>query len=381
MRIIYVINVDWFFDSHFAHLARRAKAEGYDVTIATHLTRDSSRYEDLGFRVVSLPPARGGMFPEHLIQSAARVAQELKNEKGSILHAFGLFGIGVGTLASLRTGHRRRVYSITGRGYSAVSRDAFARVIGFSTKEFCRRLADGGGTYWLAENSTDLEACGLERAVAEGRAAIVGGAGISPDEFRLLPMPPAPPLRFATVARMIWSKGIDTAVQGIRLARANGADVTLTLAGGIDRYNPKAWSEDDVRSLASEPGVEWVGHFGDIVRLWSEHHVALLPSRGGEGVPRSLIEAAACGRPFVTTDVPGCREFAKRCGTWAVAPDNPQGLAQVLHQVSRSKNLIDIGKVAREVVLDAYSEDQVWASAANYYSLLDDSNPKFERTK
>src|SRR3954464_14659468 len=110
---------------------------------------------------------------------------------------------------------------------------------------------------------------------------------------------------------MLWSKGIDVAVEAVRAARAQGAAIELSLYGAPDPSNPKAIPEDTLKAWGAEPGIAWHGATGDIPAVWRDHHVACLPSRGGEGLPRALLEAAACGRAIVTTDGAGCRAPAR----------------------------------------------------------------------
>ena len=111
--------------------------------------------------------------------------------------------------------------------------------------------------------------------------------------------------------RMIWSKGIDLAVAAVGLCRNRGYDVTLSLCGAPDTSNPRAISEEQLQAWGDFEGVAWLGPTRDVRTIWAAHHVACLPSRGGEGLPRTLLEAAACGRAIVTTDVSGCRTLVR----------------------------------------------------------------------
>jgi len=371
MQLIILINVDWFFASHFLHLARRARALGWDVTVATHVETCRDRLQEEGLRVVPLPPSRGGMLPSGLLDASKVVAGELRRSPQAVLHAFGLFGILVATLAGLRAGVPRRVFTITGRGYTAVSSSLRAKAMRSVKSTLCGRLADGRGARWIAENAEDLEVCGLARAVGEGRAIVVGGAGVDAERFAPTVPPPMPPLKVAIVARMIWSKGIDTAVDAIRRLREGGRNVELTIVGPLDPANPRAFDEGDMRRLLQVPGVEWAGRVENIAGLWAEHHVGVLPSRGGEGVPKSLIEACACGRPIITTDVPGCRDIAKASGGIIVPPGDAQALADALASFADGKvDIAAMGSAARSAVLEGYTEEMVWEAALRFYLQL-----------
>ncbi len=370
MRIVFLANVDWFFQSHFLFLARRAKLAGWEVALATHVDKGRELLEGEGLELVDLPTRRGRLAPLEYGAASARVARELERRPDSLLHGFGLFGIAVGSMAGRRAGVRRAVYTITGRGYSAVASSPRARLIRGATRLFCRDFSDGADVRWLAENEEDLSACGLASADRQSRVAVLGGAGIDPGDFKASPMPPRGPLRVALVARMIWSKGVDTAVEAVKLARARGADVTLTLAGQLDGDNPRALNEAEMRAMEAGGAVQWLGRVNDINALWASHHLAMLPSRGGEGLPKSLIEAAACARPIVTTRVPGCGAFAEETGGWCVEPNSPAALADVLLEACARKDLELLGLKARQTVHRSYTHDYNWNIVEKFYDEL-----------
>jgi glycosyltransferase involved in cell wall biosynthesis len=167
----------------------------------------------------------------------------------------------------------------------------------------------GPNTRYLFENCDDPREFGLDPGGPE--VTIVGGAGADAAEFPMVPEPPAPPLKVAVVARMIAPKGIAEAVEAVRRARADGAPIELHLFGDLDPSNRRALSADLLRRWSSEPGITWHGPTADVPQVWREHHVALFLSYYREGVPRTLIEAAASGRPIVTTNMPGCRDVVR----------------------------------------------------------------------
>jgi glycosyltransferase involved in cell wall biosynthesis len=119
---------------------------------------------------------------------------------------------------------------------------------------------------------------------------------------------------------MLRIKGVEDVVAAFRLLRAREPAARLILAGAPDAENPAAIPEPVMRDWAKEPGIEWLGHVGDIRQVWVRAHIAVLASRGGEGIPMSLLEAAACGRPMVSTDVPGCREIVRSHDTGSLVP-------------------------------------------------------------
>jgi glycosyltransferase involved in cell wall biosynthesis len=172
---------------------------------------------------------------------------------------------------------------------------------------------------------------------------------------------------------MLWSKGVDLAVEAIRLARAEGARVELTIHGAPDPSNPKAIPEDTLKQWASRPGITWAGPTRDIEGVWRQHHLCILPSRGGEGLPPTILEAAACGRPILTTDVPGCRSFVRDGQDGMVVPvDDAAALAKALIVLARAPALAErMGASARARLIDGHTERDVMnAVKALYRGLL-----------
>jgi len=184
------------------------------------------------------------------------------------------------------------------------------------------------------------------------------------------PFPSQPPLKVAVVAGTLWSKGIDLAVEAARLARARGADVELSLYGAPDPSNPKAIPEESLRAWGAEAGVAWHGPTRDAAGVWREHHVCCLPSRGGEGLPRTLLEGAACGRALVTTDVPGCRTLVRDgIEGLVVPPENPAALADAFMTLAADPaRIARMGEAARTRILDGFTERHVIEGVKRLYA-------------
>ncbi len=169
---------------------------------------------------------------------------------------------------------------------------------------------------------------------------IVPGAGVDPEDFPPVPEPPAPPLKVAVVARMIEAKGIADAVAAVRRARELGAPVELDLYGAPDPSNRRSCGEADLKRWSAEPGIQWHGAVTDVPEVWRTHHVGMLLTWYREGVPRSLIEAAASGRPIVTTDSPGCRDLVRNDREGILVPlRDVEAAARALVELASDANL------------------------------------------
>ncbi|MCC7251908.1 glycosyltransferase [Hyphomicrobium sp.] len=365
--VVYLINVDWFFVSHFQHLARRALSDGNHVILAAQLGPASSTLYPRGLVLVDLPFQRNGIRPKGLAASVRAVEDLLAQTTEPVVHAFGLFGVLVGALATRRLKNVRCVYTITGRGYASVAREPSMRLMRTLAPLFIRYLADDDNTRWMVENNADIAQSGLDRAHRDGRVKVVGGAGVDPDVFVSSALPARPPLRIGFVARLIWSKGLDIAVRAVAMARARGCDVTLTVAGQTDDSNPRAFTKAELAKFAAAPGVQFVGKVQDIPEFWRHHHVAFLPSRGGEGLPKSLLEAASCARPILTSRVPGCEELANATNGWVIPVEDAAAAADTIIEIAASQDLEARGAFARSVIKKDYSETKLWETAEEFY--------------
>jgi glycosyltransferase involved in cell wall biosynthesis len=228
----------------------------------------------------------------------------------------------------------------------------------------------GPRTWFLFENRDDPREFGL--APDGPQVVIVGGAGVDPNDFPVRPEAPAPPVRLAVVARMIRPKGIAEAVEATRRARALGAPVVLDLYGDPDPDNRLSIDEAELRRWSSEPGIRWHGRTDDVARVWHEHHIALCLTYYREGLPRSLIEAAAAGRPIVTTDIAGCRELVRdgREG-FVVPPHDIDAAARAVVTLAGDAALrARMGAAANARFHERFTEAAVTAAVRKLYESL-----------
>ena len=166
------------------------------------------------------------------------------------------------------------------------------------------------------EDGDALAAFGIDPA----RLVLIRGSGIDTAHFTPLPEPADPVVRIAVVARMLRSKGVLDAAEAVRRLRARGLPVELLLAGPTDPDNSDTLDEPALQALAAEPGIEWLGQVDDVREVWRQAAIAVLPSTYGEGLPKALLEAAACARPIVAADMPGCREIVRPGETGLLVP-------------------------------------------------------------
>ena len=369
-HIAFVVTEDWFFASHFLPMARAAVAAGHPVSVVTRVRAHRDAIAATGARVVELEAERSSLNPMAAGYAAGQLAAILKALKADIVHCIALRGILVGGAAAVLAGIPSRVYALTGLGLIGARRDRAGRLARTGLRLLIRGPLETARTRYLFENPDDARLLGLRPD--DPRVTIVGGAGIDPEAWTPGPLPPHTPLRIALIARMLWSKGIDTAVEAARLARSQGADLELSLHGAPDPSNRRAIPEATLRDW-SRDGVTWHGPTDDVAGALVRAHVACLPSRGGEGLPRALLEAAASGRAILTTDVPGCRTLVRDgIEGLVVPPDDPQALAAAMVRLSADPALVArMGAAARaRIVEGGFTEAAVTRAVLALYADL-----------
>ncbi|MBL8587926.1 MAG: glycosyltransferase [Methylobacteriaceae bacterium] len=371
-KILFVVTEDWFFVSHFLSVAAAARAAGFDVTVLTRL-RDAAlaaRIRAAGVEILPSEHRRGHFGPADLVRHVAEFRAAIAGQRPDIVHCVSLRMILLGGLAAQLAGVRRRVYAVTGLGLLGASRGAKAATVRRALGLALRGPLGGRGVRYVFENGDDAGLLGLP--ATPDRAIIVGGAGVDPAGVEPTSPPPQPPLKLALVARMVKSKGVDVAVEAVRLARAAGAEVELSLYGAPDSHNPRSFDEATLRAWSEQPGVAWHGHTGDVPAVWRGHHVACVPSLGGEGLPRSLLEAAAQGRAILTTATPGCRDFVRdgREGR-LVPPGDAHALADAMIALAADpQSVARMGAAARARLSEGFTTAQVAEKFVALYRAL-----------
>lgn len=368
MKILYLVTEDWFFASHFLPMARAAQEAGLEVVVVARVRNHAAKLAAEGLRVIPLNIERKSLGVFEGLRNIALSHRIVRAERPDIVHCIALRPIVLGGLAARLAGARTLVLAPTGLGQLWIERGLVARAMR-SVIRFMIGCLRGPNTRFVFENHDDPREFGLDPASSE--VTIVGGAGVDPAEFPVVPEPTVPPVKVAVVSRMIVAKGIADAVEAVQRARSLGAPAELHLYGAPDPSNRDAVSEELLRRWSSEPGITWHGRTEDVARVWREHHIALLLSYR-EGLPRTLLEAAAAGRPIIATDVPGCRELVRhRQEGLLVPPRDVDAAARALVELAGDPALRQrLGLAAFERVKEAFTEEAIRRSVGRLYRVL-----------
>jgi glycosyltransferase involved in cell wall biosynthesis len=333
-KLLYLVTEDWYFYSHRLPMARAAQAAGFDVVVAARLDGHRQAIEAEGFRVHALNWRRRRNGLLSTLAAIVELRALYRRERPDVVHHVAIKPVVLGGLAAWLAGVPAVINALTGLGFVFIddtkrSGGLGSRWIKKPVRALIRFVLGRPGSHLILQNGDDHALLVNGGLVAAENVTVIRGSGIDTNHYS--PQPDAPGgITVAYVGRMLEDKGVPTLVEAHQAVRSQGVDLRLLLVGTPDPENPTSVTETTLRSWATQPGIEWRGAVSDVRPVWAEAHIAVLPSRR-EGLPKSLLEAAACGRPLIATDVPGCREIA-RAGENAllVPPDDPAALALAL---------------------------------------------------
>jgi glycosyltransferase involved in cell wall biosynthesis len=366
-RLLYVVTEDWAFLSHRLPMARAAREAGFEVHVATRVSDGAAAIKAEGFALHPIPFARGSLSPLAIFSTVAALRRVHRAVKPAVTHHVALQACVVGILAALGR-PCACINAFIGLGYSFTSGTAKARVVR-SVLRLLLRLVNRNNSLALVQNNDDLAAL-MSLGLAKSRIALIPGSGVDVNRFTPLPEPAGAPT-FGFVGRLLDDKGVRTLVAAHRLLRKRIPDARLLIAGTPDPANPASVTEAEARSWNGEAGIAWLGHVADIAGLWAKSHVAVLPSRR-EGLPLSLMEAAACGRALIASDVPGCREIAVHEQTGLLFPvDDAAALADAMARLAADPQMrARYAMAGRRLVVDRLAADVIGRQTVALYRLL-----------
>ena len=257
--------------------------------------------------IAQMPFDRGGKNPLRDLRTLAAIVRVLRKHHPDVLHSVGMKPLLYGNLAAAVTGLRGAISAFAGFGYLFTGHRPHLLLIRKTVTTLLSWLIKGRGGHLIVQNEDDYRAVLDLRLVDQDHLTLIPGSGVDLAALPNRPEPPAPPVIFTCVARMLRDKGIVELVEAARLLARQGIPALVRLVGGVDPANPTSLTEAELKAWQAEGIIEWLGHRSDIAAIWRDSHVAVLPSYR-EGMPKALLEAEACGRPVITTDVQGCRE-------------------------------------------------------------------------
>lgn len=367
MKILFFANTDWYLFNFRLALAQALRTAGNQVILVSPEGSYAPRLQELGFRWIRFPLSRRGMNPFAELSAIVRLGWLYGREKPDLVHHFTvkcvLYGSLIARLLRIKT-----VNSVTGLGFVFLEGKGTRRWLTDLVTSFYRLVLKG--TFVIFQNPDD-RAYFLQTALVDSkRISLIRGSGVDLARFSPQSEPTGTPVVILP-ARLLRDKGVEDFVEAARLLRAEGEQARFALVGDSDPENPSSIPTSQLNDWQQEGVIEWWGWRGDMEQVYAQACVVCLPSYR-EGVPKTLLEAAACGRPIVASDVPGCREIVRDGENGLlVPPHNPRAVADALRRlITDPTRRVQMGDRGREIAVNEFSAALVISETLAVYRSL-----------
>lgn len=372
MKIIFFANTDWYLYNFRRALARSVRQAGCDLLLLSPDGQYSARLREAGFDWRPAPMDRRSLNPLRELQLLWWLCKLFRKERPDLVHCFTIKCVIYGAIAARFAGIEARVNSVAGMGYVFTSSGPRARILRPVVRTLMRLLLGGGKARLILQNSDDVSLFLASRLVDGSRVRLIKGSGVDCSRFTARADASAweggRPARVLVACRLLWDKGIAEYIAAARKLKRERRPIHFLLAGESDPGNPAAVPHAYLREWVSEGAVEWLGHVDDMRTLLASVDIVALPSYR-EGLPKGLIEAAACGLPIVTTDVPGCREVVTDGVDGLLVPaGDADALASAIARLAENPRLAaSMGKAARQKAMAEFAEEKVVGATMDVY--------------
>jgi glycosyltransferase involved in cell wall biosynthesis len=374
-RLLFLITEDWYFWTHRRSLARGAQAAGFEVLVATREQKHGRLIEQEGFKLVRIKLRRKSRNPFTELAALWDLVSIYRQERPTIVHQVGIKPVLYGSLAAYLASVPGVVNALAGLGYLFVAQGLKGPVLKFLARWAYKLALSKKCSRVIFQNKEDYNVFVDHGLVKKNQAVLIRGAGVNLDDFEVSPEPGDVPV-IMLAGRLLWNKGIRELVDVAERLRCGGTNCRLVLVGVPDGDNPMAVPERTLQRWAADRKIEWWGRREDMPSVLAQSNVVALPTTYGEGVPKILLEATACGRAIVATDAPGCREVVRHGENgFLVPPHDLEALTSAIGKLLRDPALrAQMGARGRGIAETEFSEAQVVAETlAVYQGLLNES--------
>lgn len=359
-KLFIVVNQDFFFLSHRLPIGVTAKDAGYDVTIVSEDTGVSDKIREAGLKTINLPINKAGTNIKDEIKTFFFLYKLFRREKPDIVHLVGLKTMLWGSLACRLAGVKAMVSAVCGLGVLFDEEHAHS----FMTRSILKVLRVTHKKKRLAvifQNNDDKAIFLNAKIMKEEQCAFTNGSGINLQNYDYTPEPTDGLIKIIFTARMVEDKGTLILIDAAKKLEVEyKGKVQFLLCGGLDT-NPNGITRETLESKCDGEYIQWLGHRKDVLELLMQSHIMAFPSWYREGLPKSVIEAEAIGRPVVTTDSVGCRDTVidGKNGYMIPIKDSDALAAALKKLIDNPERRQTMGKNAREFAVSKFDINDV----------------------
>jgi len=354
-KILYLVTEDWYFCSHRLILATEAVDKGYDVSLITRVDGFADTIREAGINLVPVDFQRSARYPLKDIRLLFTLVGLYRKLQPDLVHHVSLKPILFGSIAAMVARVPVIINTITGLGYLFSSADLRARIIRCLIMPFLLFFLNRKNSYSIFQNNDDqkdMSARGMNRE----NSVLIRGSGVEIEKFSVSAELDGT-VNVILAARMLRYKGIEDFVKAAALCRQQKLNARFILVGDIDTENPMSLQSRELEAWQAAGDIEWWGHRNDMAEVLKQAHIVCLPTYYREGVPKILLEAAASGRPVITTNVPGCNDIVRHGENGLlVSPRDPEQLASALENLIVDNKLrASMGRKGRKLVEEGFT--------------------------
>ncbi len=369
--LLFVVNIPRFFLSHRLPLALRAREAGFQVAVASSADdRESvARIQAAGLPFHALPLSQHGANPVTELRTLLALRKLYTRLQPDLLHHVSIKPVLYGGIAARLSGRRAVINAMSGLGYVFVGGGFKARLLSRLLQPALKLAMSGADSRVIFQNPDDMRLFVEQGLVDDAHARLIRGSGVDETVFRPAPEPATglPVVLYA--GRLLWQKGIGEFVEAARRLQGRAR---FRVIGYEEPTSPLNVPAAQLQVWHDEGLIEWLGKRDDMPAQYAQSRIVCLPSTYGEGVPKVLIEAAACARACVTTDTPGCREIVHDGVNGLLTPPGDiDALVNALESLLEDPAACQrMGAVGRQIVLDGFTQRRVSLATIDLYREL-----------
>ncbi len=349
-KILILVNYLSFFISHRLPIANALLSEGFEVFIGYGELRGANPkiLEEKGFKVSFVPIQPGGINFFKDLKTIYHIWKFFKEVRPDIVHLVTIKPYLYGGIISRFIGIPSLVSAVSGLGTLFISENLKTKILRVILYPIYKFAFNHKNQKIIVQNEDDLKTLVDWGVLKSSKVKLLKGSGVKLQNFTNFEEPKGI-ITICFAGRMLRDKGVLEFISAARIIKERGVKARFFLAGNLDANNPSGFNSDDLKKINKDDCVEILGHQNDISILYEKSHIVCLPSYR-EGLPKSLIEAAAAGKSIVTTDVPGCRHVVLPNVTGIlVPPKDPFKLADaLLWLINHPLERISMGKAGRK---------------------------------
>ena len=307
-KILFIVTEDWYFISHRLKLAKYLRKKGFEVSVCC---RDTGKINDIkknGIAHYPLSVDRKSLSIIKFFNESISIIKTVRVINPDIVHLISMRPIIIGIISSFFV-NSRFCATFTGMGFLFIKKNFKLNFLRKIIIIYLRFFLKFKNLYFIVQNKDDKNFFKSIFKLKKNNLRVIRGSGIDINYFKYHSEKTKNEVRLAYAGRILEDKGVLCLVEAYKIAKAKNASLSLYIAGSLDEENPSSISKKHFNQIINFKDINYLGKINNIKKYWQEADIAVLLSKR-EGLPLSLLEAAAIGRPIISTDVTGSREIA-----------------------------------------------------------------------